>query len=707
MAHGDNKDSEKEGTQAPLKDISTEFQSFIEKGIKSLEDHREVEVAKLKYGDETKGVVFSFAGVTETNKQNRTYPEITIKLGDGETSKKFTWTAKWSVAVDEEKDTIQFKFRDLNENGTSWAFCTLDEEEGELRKVSALKPPKPNKANSEFLEFWFSENIKDGVSIKRDGSVFDNGVFYDPFGGDRELRHLSFPEFPSINDNSLEEDENEDKEEKWAKFFITVMCWRFIILFGAGDDDNDILNTENSEEEKGGLSRADLAEFLPGLDDYVPKRPVDINPHDLFETIQTGQDPLQVPWHVVTAASAALNAGKHLIFTGPPGCGKTHIASKIAKNASKKPPLMVTASQAWTTDEVIGRYMPNLDGSGLGFKEGFFLKALKEERWLIIDEINRCDIDNCFGELFTVLSGQNVTLPFEKPNPDNENKLEFIQLVVKKQETEDNFESLQIQCRRNFRLLATMNDSDIANLNQLSYALRRRFAIIRVDAPGLGTRKTIFQDHINKTYEEELSFVKQGDRLYHVSRATQDRQNFPIQLAEKVNALFAKGGGKDLIELRVVGIAPVKDIIRFVGEGLRLPGNSKSDIKYQKEGNDPTTATEAAKELLYSFLAMGIVLNVFPQLDAVTGEVDRFKNALTCILDAFDEKEYFWYIDQSDADDGNKLSLKLSLSKQVTIRKYLVYELERQYITDSAILKLITDTTKNKIAENKAASQVG
>ena len=46
------------------------------------------------------------------------------------------------------------------------------------------------------------------------------------------------------------------------------------------------------------------------------------------------------------------------------------------------------------------------------FQEGKFLEAVRENKWLVIDEINRPDIDKAFGQLFSVLSGQRVEMPF-------------------------------------------------------------------------------------------------------------------------------------------------------------------------------------------------------------------------------------------------------------------------------------------------------
>ena len=43
------------------------------------------------------------------------------------------------------------------------------------------------------------------------------------------------------------------------------------------------------------------------------------------------------------------------------------------------------------------------------------LSAIERGEWLVVDELNRTPADRVLGELFTVLSGQAVTLPFSRP----------------------------------------------------------------------------------------------------------------------------------------------------------------------------------------------------------------------------------------------------------------------------------------------------
>ena len=101
------------------------------------------------------------------------------------------------------------------------------------------------------------------------------------------------------------------------------------------------------------------------------------------------------------------------MLVGPPGTGKTTLLDEAlqeiqddpASYGLTEPPdgvLEVTPEEAWTTRELLGARrltMPDTFGS-----PGFVLDAIRDNRWLFLDEANRADMDKIFGGLLTWLS---------------------------------------------------------------------------------------------------------------------------------------------------------------------------------------------------------------------------------------------------------------------------------------------------------------
>ena len=250
----------------------------------------------------------------------------------------------------------------------------------------------------------------------------------------------------------------------------------------------------------------DVAQLPDGLAPPAAVRNLAVSRQPSAATPTDESEPVVLDRRVERMLRRAVMNYRFVMLVGPPGTGKGRLVRWIADQVAGNPaalgfeegfrpdPVWITPDDTWSALELVGGLVPADDGR-LRWSNGFIPDALRQDRWLVLDEANRADLDRIMGPLLTWLADEEVQIGRTDPHTGIPIILGWSGSGSSMVEVADDGASMRFLAGRDWRMIGTYNPQDAMRVFSFGLALSRRFVVVPVPTISPGQFEELLRTH--------------------------------------------------------------------------------------------------------------------------------------------------------------------------------------------------------------------